>query len=67
MSKPAWEAGIPANLEAAAEDAIALLWLVENLNRTGACQFSLPTTLPKLRVCRDSLRKFLDEAAKDPT
>lgn len=67
MSKPKWEAGVPANLEAAAADAGEWLELIERCVLSRRWNFNLPESLPKLRGCIEQLELHLAEAAKEPT
>jgi hypothetical protein len=54
---PAWADGAPANLHAAALDALEWLLLIERLHLLGRWKFSEPDSLDKLRGCIASLKE----------
>lgn len=56
---PEWENGMPANLNAAARDAMEWLLLIQGLNDAGRWRFSEPDSRDKLDACIDALRKQL--------
>jgi hypothetical protein len=57
---PEWVDGIPANLEAAAADALEWLLLVERCVDRGVWSFSQPDSRNKLRCARMSLQQMLN-------
>jgi hypothetical protein len=59
-SSPEWVDGIPANLEAAAADALEWRLLVERCVDRGVWSFGLPDSRGKLRCARMSLQQMLN-------
>ena len=54
---PEWTNGMPANLQAAARDAMEWLLLIRRLNDAGRWRFSEPDSRRRLDGCIDALRK----------
>lgn len=56
---PEWENGMPANLNAAARDALEWLLLIRRCNDSGRWRFGEPDSRSKLDGCIDALRELL--------
>jgi hypothetical protein len=60
--QPQWISGLPANLNAAARDALEWLELIKRLNDAGRWPFSEPDSRAKLDACIDQLKRRITEA-----
>ena len=65
MSRPKWEDGEPANLEAAASDALEWLRLIERCVSARHWSFTQSDSAHKLMTCQARLEHWLAKSAAD--